>query len=135
MANKRHAAKCAARGGMTRGEVVAAVFERDGYKCVKCGMTDDDHIAETGRSLQVHRLIPGKMYHVDGCSLRCRECHGPEPKRPAGQCDEEGGSGFMVRLPETYRDKLRTLTERTKRKITAEVQVALDKHFKAEKIE
>jgi predicted DNA-binding protein len=43
-------------------------------------------------------------------------------------------SGFMVRLPVEYREKLLKLTERTRRKITVEVQIALDKHFRDEKI-
>lgn len=53
-------------------------------------------------------------------------------KKPAKDAHK---SGFMVRLPEAYRGRLKKLTGRTKRKITTEVQVALDKHFKDESIE
>lgn len=38
------------------------VRARDGHKCVDCGMPQDRHIAEQGRRLDVHRLIPGSKY-------------------------------------------------------------------------
>lgn len=41
-------------------------------------------------------------------------------------------SGFMVRLPEQYRPPLEQLRKKSKRPMTSEVQVALDKHFKDE---
>lgn len=51
----------------------------------------------------------------------------PKPK-------DQHRSSFMVRLPESYRDRLARLVVRTKRKMTAEVQIALDKHFAEEKV-
>ncbi len=54
-------------------------------------------------------------------------------KKPVKPKDKHK-SGFMVRLPAEYHEKLRRLTERTQRKMTTEVQRALDRHFKAEKI-
>lgn len=126
---------CAARGGMTREEVKEAVRERDGYRCTKCGMSEDDHVAETGRRMDVHRTSPGSVYTVAGCVLLCRVCHGPEPKRPTGTVNLDGRDDFMVRLPESYRERLTRLVGRTKRKMTTEVQLALDKHFRDEKID
>jgi hypothetical protein len=41
-------------------------------------------------------------------------------------------SGFMVRLPEEHRAALELLKQRHRRKITEEVQIALEKHYKAE---
>lgn len=41
-------------------------------------------------------------------------------------------SGFLVRLPESYRPPLERLKAKNKRPITSEVQLALDKHFKDE---
>lgn len=41
-------------------------------------------------------------------------------------------SGFMVRLPEQYRPPLEQLKKKTRRTITVEVQLALDKHLKDE---
>jgi predicted DNA-binding protein len=52
----------------------------------------------------------------------------PKPK-------DQHRSSFMVRLPESYRERLTRLVGRTKRKMTAEVQLALDKHFRDEKID
>jgi len=54
-----------------------------------------------------------------------------KPSKPKDQHK----SGFMVRLPEEYRPKLKRLADRNKRKMTTELQIALDKHFKDEKIE
>jgi hypothetical protein len=54
-------------------------------------------------------------------------------KKPGPPADQHK-SKFMVRLPEAYREKLAKLTARTRRAITVEVQIALDKHFKEEKV-
>lgn len=39
-------------------------------------------------------------------------------------------SGFMVRLPEPYREALAELRRKTRRAITVETQIALDEHLK-----
>ena len=44
-------------------------------------------------------------------------------------------SGFMVRLPEAYREKLEEVAVKNRRTMTVETQIALDKHFQAEGIE
>lgn len=51
-------------------------------------------------------------------------------KKPTAKSDQ--GGNFMVRLPDDYRAKLERLIAVSKRSFTAEVQVALDKHFKDE---
>ena len=43
-------------------------------------------------------------------------------------------SGFMIRLPESYRTLISALTDKSRRTITTEVQVALDKHAKDAKV-
>jgi len=43
-------------------------------------------------------------------------------------------SGFMVRLPESYRTILSKLKAKNRRTITVEIQIALDKHAKDEGI-
>ena len=63
--------------------VKAAVRERDGYRCTKCGMTDEEHRHRYGQSLHVHRVEPGSVYTLEGCVTLCVPCHGPEPRRPA----------------------------------------------------
>ena len=66
---------------MTDLEVKAAVRERDGYKCTRCGKTNAEHIEETDRALDVHRVIPGIVYSVEWCVTLCRTCHGKMPKK------------------------------------------------------
>jgi hypothetical protein len=65
----------------------AAVRARDGFRCVKCGMTNHEHLEATERQLEVHRVIPGSVYSLDGCVTLCRACHGPQPRRKRGQPD------------------------------------------------
>ena len=70
---------------MTDIDIKAAVRDRDGYRCTKCGMTAAEHRERyRGRTLDVHRLSPGSEYTVEGCVTLCRKCHGPEPKQKSG---------------------------------------------------
>jgi predicted DNA-binding protein len=39
-------------------------------------------------------------------------------------------SGFLIRLPEVYRDQLRKLKERTRRPMTEDVKIALEEYLK-----
>lgn len=135
MSGRRDVKKCAARGGMTRAEVVRAVFNKYGNCCADCGLTNKAHIRLTGKALEVHRLVPGSMYTVDGCVLLCRTCHGTKPKRPAGAKDEEGRAGTIVCLPEAYRALLRELKRKTDRPIAASVRRGVDAELKANGIE
>lgn len=66
---------------MTDAEIKEAVRKRDGYRCRDCGMTQDEHIAATGKALDVHRLFPGFGYTIYWCVTLCRSCHGSKPKR------------------------------------------------------
>lgn len=52
-------------------------------------------------------------------------------KKPAKPAKPDQGGNFMVRLPDEYREKLEKAVAQTRRTFTAEVQVALDRHFKA----
>ncbi len=62
-------------------EVKSSVRERDGFRCVDCGMTNDQHLERFGRRLDVHRLEAGSKYAVDGCVTLCRPCHTKKPKQ------------------------------------------------------
>jgi hypothetical protein len=61
-------------------KVKEAVRARDGYRCRECGMTNAEHQRHFGRSLEVHRFIPGAAYTVEGCGTLCRWCHLKQPK-------------------------------------------------------
>src|SRR5262245_13340311 len=69
---------------VTADQIKEAVRARDDYRCTECGMTVTDHLAITGRTLEVHRLVPGSPYTLEGCITLCRRCHGPKPRRPHG---------------------------------------------------
>ena len=68
-------------------KVKAAVRERDGFRCTKCGVSNEDHLATHGKSLHVHRLTPGSVYTLEGCVTLCIPCHVLEPKRKSGTRD------------------------------------------------
>lgn len=69
-----------------------AVRERDGYKCTRCGMTNEEHQErykescgwKAGRSLHVHRKVPVLGYSLSNCVTLCYPCHGMERRPPDG---------------------------------------------------
>ena len=61
-----------------------AIKKRDGYKCVECGTTRQQHCEAFGQDLDVHRIVPGSKYTVDGGVTLCRPCHIKKPKTPYG---------------------------------------------------
>jgi hypothetical protein len=60
---------------MNEDDIKTSVRERDGYRCVDCGMGHQLHREQFGRGLQVHRLAPGSPYTIEGCITLCRPCH------------------------------------------------------------
>ncbi len=56
-----------------------------------------------------------------------------EKKPPKGK--DRHASGFMIRFPEAYREAMNKLKAKTRRTITVEAQIALDKHLKENGIE
>jgi hypothetical protein len=64
----------------TLAEIKACVRYRDGFRCRLCGISAKEHCRQTGKNLQVHRILPGSAYCVDGCLTLCQDCHGPQPK-------------------------------------------------------
>lgn len=104
--------------------VKAAVRERDGMCCTECGMTNEQHIAEFGSSLEVHRETPGSEYSTDPgvCVTLCKPCHGPKPKRPRGTLPK--GDTRMVRIPEEFAVALEQLAEERFNNLTEQVKVA-----------
>ncbi len=60
---------------MSVSKTKATVRQRDNHSCVDCGLTAKDYMERNGTLLDVHRLIPGSRYTVDGCVTVCRSCH------------------------------------------------------------
>lgn len=82
---------------MTEQKVKDAVRARDGYRCVECGMTQRQHLAERGRQLEVHRLVPGAPYSVEGTVTLCKPCHAKKKPR-------SGIKKRSIRLPRELLD-------------------------------
>ena len=57
-----------------------------------------------------------------------------EKKKPTKKKDAHK-SGFLMRFPESYREKLKELKAKTRRPYTVEGQMAMDAHLKANGIE
>ena len=53
-----------------------------------------------------------------------------KPAKPQKQIDRHK-SGYLIRLPESYRAALQELRQKTRRPMTVEAQIALDAHLKA----
>ena len=66
------------------GGIRQAVLERDGYACVKCGMTDADHKAEWGRPITIdHKDKNRKHNTMENLQTLCLSCHGAKDLTPS----------------------------------------------------
>jgi hypothetical protein len=84
-------------------EVKRLIRERDGYKCLDCGMTQAEHAERHGRGLEVHRTTPGSEYALDDtCVTLCMGCHDKRHVLLAVP-------GFQLRLPLEVVQTLRML--------------------------
>jgi hypothetical protein len=98
------------------------VRERDGFRCVECGLSNDEHRAQTGRQLDVHRLVPGSEYTVAGCVTLCRACHGPKPRVPWGQ----GKGPTSLRPLAGMRAVLERLAREQRRSLSQTIELLLE---------
>lgn len=71
----------ASRAGFTE-KLKSKIRERDGFECQDCGQSQQAHIAEYGRRLSVHHIIPIKQFehpekahHPDNLTTLCLPCH------------------------------------------------------------
>jgi hypothetical protein len=65
-------------------KIKAAVRFRDGYRCTECGLSRAEHYQIFGIDLDVHRLVPGSPYCIEGAVTLCRTCHQTKPKSKRG---------------------------------------------------
>ncbi len=79
-------------------DIRVIVRHRDGYRCVECGMTAQEHKKKYRRTLDVHRVTPGSPYTVDGCIALCKKCHATKPKSPAGTPPTGEHKGVQINL-------------------------------------
>ncbi len=107
--------------GLSELDLKAKVRERDGFKCRDCGKTQDQHIEETGKILDVHRVIPGMEYLEFWCVTLCRTCHGSKPKTVQTAFWEEQGDVRFFTL-NMYNDEDRQLIEGLDSLVTPEDQ-------------
>ncbi len=111
-------------------EVRAVVRHRDGYRCVECGMTHEEHIKRHGRKLDVHRISPGSPYIVDGCVTLCRPCHATKPKSPRGLHDGKWRHMTVTTSPEVAA-VIRRLAKEERRSVCATMVILLEEAIKA----
>lgn len=97
---------------MTVTQIKAIVRERDGMRCTKCGITNDQHFKNHHKSLHVHRTTPGSDYSTEPgvCVTLCFSCHGPEPRREHGQRFKENPKLHrVIRVSKPWHAVLRKL--------------------------
>jgi len=66
-------------------ELKKSVRTRDHHCCRRCGMSRTDHLARWRKGLEVHRIIPGSPYSLDGCITLCKSCHARSARSPRRQ--------------------------------------------------
>lgn len=67
----------------TRG-LRGAVLERDGFACVRCGMTDTEHKAKWDRPITIdHKDKNRKHNTMENLQTLCLSCHGKKDLIPA----------------------------------------------------
>lgn len=108
------------------------VRARDGYACTACGMTELAHLDLVGRTLEVHRVVPGSAYSLAGCVTLCRQCHANEPKSPVGR----HRPGFRVSVKLAVRPDIKAALESCARESGVCVRIVVEaalRHFLREK--
>lgn len=108
---------------LTELEIKAVVRRRDGMRCTDCGISNKEHIALTSRQLDVHRLVPGSPYSINGCVTLCRSCHGSKPKSPKGS---NPNSTMNVRVSENLHSALCSLANSERRTKTRMAYLLLE---------
>jgi hypothetical protein len=107
-----------------------AVRERDGFCCSQCGKTREQQFAEQGHDLEVHRVVPGSLYTLEGCVTLCHDCHVPQPRAPRGTNPPNPNPAVRIRIRLAEIAELRA--ERLAQDFTQYVNDALRMRLEAE---
>jgi hypothetical protein len=59
---------------VTELEIKQSIRARDGFRCISCGMANEEHVRRHHRALEVHRLSPDGVYDIDECVTVCTSC-------------------------------------------------------------
>lgn len=112
--------------------IKATIRRRDGLVCTQCGITNAAHIENTGRQLEVHRIVPGSLYTLEGCFTLCRECHVGKPKRQKNVKDLANPNLIHLWLDKYLMEVLDTYVEESDPQVskTAVVESALREFFR-----
>ena len=78
-------------------------------------------------ALDVHRIVPGSTYTVNGCVTLCRPCHRLKPRSEQGHSDSHTFS-----IPGDLYDALRALARRNHRTIKAQFEVIIEQGLERE---
>lgn len=107
------------------------VRERDGYRCVECGMTQEMHVIKHGRVLDVHRTTPGSYYTLEGCETLCRPCHRLKPRRKRGQIEhvDVTPQNICVRIDSNLLKELKHFAKSRGETIKSVIEQALTRHM------
>ena len=57
-----------------------AIYERDGYCCLECGVTQAEHVSLYQCSLGIHQINPTGGYALDNGMTLCCVCHSQKAK-------------------------------------------------------
>jgi 5-methylcytosine-specific restriction endonuclease McrA len=106
-------------------DVKAVVRHRDGYRCTECGLTALEHIERYGRTLDVHRIVPGSAYTISGCQTLCVDCHLTKPRSP----NRSAAGPRRLTVPDHLVPQLRDCARVQLRSLTSVVNVALREYF------
>lgn len=98
--------------------VKTLVRHRDGYRCRLCRVAATEHIELTGRTLDVHRIVPGSEYTVDGCVTLCQKCHGLMPRSKYGTSKTSRNFLFRIRDNDPLALALEAYVEKSRPKTT-----------------
>lgn len=93
---------------MAKASVKQQVRDRDGM-CVDCEITAAEHMAKYQDQLDVHRLVKGSKYTLQGCVALCRQCHARRHRKTCVPPVKKSSSPLTVTLVAGVSPELRDL--------------------------